>query len=105
MNKQIHFTAIFSFSDIIAWKCWAYLCQKGLRVPEDVSIIGFDYIHSRLELPFQVTSISSHKRHMSTTAVDILVAAIHSTSSRKEEQIVIDTTLSEGQTVHKRNSV
>jgi LacI family transcriptional regulator len=64
-----------------------------------VSVIGFDYIHSRLELPFQLTSISSHKRHMSTTAVDVLLGAIQAPDAEAYEQIVIDTTLSEGQTV------
>ena len=102
MKKQTHYTAIFAFSDIIAWKSWTYLCRQGLRVPEDVSIIGFDYIHSRLELPFQVTSISSHKRHMSTTAVDVLLAAIRNPDETRDEQIVIDTTLSEGQSVLER---
>ena len=104
MKRMIHFSAIFAFSDIIAWKSWTYLRQCGLRVPEDVSIIGFDYIHSRLELPFQVTSISSHKRHMSTTAVDVLLEEIHSTEGAHDAQIVIDTTLSEGQTVLDRES-
>lgn len=99
MKKKVRFSAIFAFSDIIAWKSWTYLRQCGLRVPEDVSIIGFDYIHSRLELPFQVTSISSHKRHMSTTAVDVLLAEMHAAEPQPDEQIVIDTTLSEGQTV------
>lgn len=98
-RNQVRFTAIFAFSDIIAWKCWSCLQRANVRVPEDVSIVGFDYIQSRLELPFQVTSISSHKRHMSTTAVDVLLAAIRSRSVQKVEQIIIDTTLSEGQTV------
>jgi len=99
LKKKITYTAIFAFSDIIAWKSWTYLVQHGLRVPEDISVIGFDYIHSRLELPFQVTSISSHKRHMSTTAVDVLINAIQTPEAARDEQIVIDTTLSEGHTV------
>lgn len=105
MLKKISFSAVFAFSDIIAWKTWACLEQHGLRVPQDVSMIGFDYIHSRLELPFQLTSVSSHKRRMSTTAVDILLEAIQKENSgienRAIEQIVINTALSEGQTVQK----
>lgn len=99
LKKKLAFTAIFAFSDIIAWKSWTYLVQHGVLVPQDVSIIGFDYIQSRLELPFQVTSISSHKRHMSTTAVDVLLSAIQKANTEPYEQIMIDTTLSEGQTV------
>ena len=98
-NKNVRFTAIFAFSDIIAWKCWTCIQKAGLRVPEDISIVGFDYIQSRLELPFQISSVSSHKRHMSTTAVDVLISAIHSPNVQKNEQIIIDTSLVQGQTV------
>lgn len=103
MQKQVRFSAIFAFSDILAWKSWACLGQHGLKVPRDVSLIGFDYIQSRLELPFRLTSVSSHKRHMSTAAVDVLVEAIQAERRGKGERgagrIVIDTTLSEGETV------
>lgn len=95
------FTAIFAFSDMIAWESWACLQRHGLRVPQDVSIIGFDYIHSRLALPFQLTSVSSHKGRMSTAAVDVLLAAIQG-GPEDDRQIVIHTTLSEGQTVQPR---
>ncbi len=99
LRNKIQFSAIFAFSDVIAWKCWSCLQRRGLRVPEDISIVGFDYIQSRLELPFPVSSISSHKRHMSTTAVDVLIAAMQSRNAQKYEQIIIDTSLIEGQTV------
>lgn len=103
LEKETPFTAIVAFSDIIAWKCWACLSRHGLRVPEEVSIIGFDYVYSRLELPFQLTSISSHKRRMSAAAVDILLDAIEAGQNGAEaqppEQVIIHTTLKEGQTV------
>jgi LacI family transcriptional regulator len=103
LENSVSFSAIVAFSDIIAWHSWACLLRHGLRVPEDVSLIGFDHTHSRLELPFQLTSISSHKRRMSTTAVDVLLADIGARRHGKPEgisrQIVMDTTLSEGQTV------
>ena len=101
-ERHNHFTAIFAFSDIIAWKCWSCLKQEGLRVPEDISIIGFDYIHSRLDLPFQVTSISSRKRHMSTAAVDMLLARMTSEGAEETPGVVIDTALIPGQTVFLR---
>lgn len=99
---DVSFTAIFAFSDSIAWKCWSYLEQRGLHVPADISLIGFDYIHSQLELPFQVTSIASHKRRMSAAAVELLLEVVKSDwekRSRTEEQTVINTALCEGQTV------
>jgi LacI family transcriptional regulator len=101
MGKKVRFDAIFAFSDIIAWKSWACLAQQGLRVPEDVSVIGFDYINSRLDLPFQLTSVSSQKRRMSTTAVNILLKLIQQKGIGKQAKthIILNTTLSEGQSV------
>ena len=103
MQKRVSFSAIFAFSDMIAWKSWACLHQHGLYVPKDVSIVGFDNIHSRLGFPFQLTSISSDKRRMSTAAVDVLLEAVKADRRGIErcpyEQIVVNTALSEGQTV------
>ena len=57
LNKD--FTAIFAFSDIIAWDVWNFLNSNGKRIPDDISIIGFDHILSRLSLPLSLASISS----------------------------------------------
>lgn len=102
MEKKVPFTAIFAFSDIIAWNVWNDLQNRGLSVPADVSLIGFDYISSRLILPIQLTSISSHKHRMSTTAAEILLRHIQSQKSkgpREKEQVVVNTTLVEGKSV------
>lgn len=96
-EKKIHYTAIFAFSDIVGWQAWAYMRQKGRRVPESCSIIGFDHIQSRLGLPFHLTSVSSYKGQMSTQAVEMLVERIR--GSEPVHPIIIDTKLAEGDTV------
>jgi LacI family transcriptional regulator len=35
-------TAVFAFNDDMAYGCYNGLTRKGLRVPEDISIVGFD---------------------------------------------------------------
>ena len=71
--------------------------RREIRVPQDCSLIGFDHIQSRLNLPFSLTSVSSYKGRMSTTAVDLLVRRMQGSSEK--EQLVIDTALAVGQTV------
>lgn len=97
--EQAHYTAIFAFSDMIAWEAWSSLRKRGVRIPEDCSLIGFDHIQSRLQLPFALTSVSSYKGTMSTTAVDLLLRLIREGSGAEKEEIVIDTKLAEGETV------
>lgn len=93
------FTAVFAFSDFLAWEVWDCLLRQGKRVPEDCSLIGFDYIQSRLPLPFRLTSVSSHKGRMSTTAVELLVKRIREEEEGGVRQVVIDTSLADGDTV------
>ncbi len=100
LEQEIPFSAVFAFSDLLAWDAWSYLKQRGYRIPEDYSVIGFDNIQSRLTLPFRLSSISSYKGRMSVSAVDLLVSLIQEdrTDSQPRE-VVIDTKLAEGDTV------
>jgi LacI family transcriptional regulator len=102
MRKEIRFTAIFAFSDMIAWDAWAYLQKQGFSIPEDYSLIGFDNIQSRLAIPFQLSTISTYKAKMSNIAVDCLVCIMRGESSGEYGTLyrhVIDTELVEGETV------
>lgn len=103
MEEDLHFTGVFAFSDLIAWDFWRFLHNNGYRVPEDYSIVGFDNIQSRLSVPFNLTSISSHKGRMSVEAVDVLVRRMRAQDNLPPAQVVIDTTLAQGETVRKIN--
>ena len=99
-KNKIKFTAIFAFSDLLAWDIWTYFHKKGYKVPKDFSIIGFDHIQSRLSFPFQLNSVSSYKGRISIEAVNILVQKMNNKSDKKQlNELVIDTSLVEGETV------
>ena len=91
------FTAVFAFSDVIGWAAWRFFRMSGIRVPEDVSIIGFDHIQSRLSLPYALTSVSTYKARMSITAVEILISIINGEECSLRR--VIDTDIAEGESV------
>lgn len=97
MLLEKDFSAIFAFSDIIAWDVWNYLERNGRHVPKDVSIIGFDHIQSRLSLPLPLASIRSYKGQMSLKATEILLNLIEHKS--ESEQIRIDTAIVENDSI------
>ncbi|GHV73129.1 LacI family transcriptional regulator [Spirochaetia bacterium] len=104
LREKIHFTAIFAFSDMIAWDAWTCLTKQGCRIPQDYSLVGFDNIQSRLAIPNQLSTISSYKKEMSVTAVDCLICMIRGEQPTHEEchgicHHTIDTELVEGVTV------
>ena len=74
-------TAIIAFSDMVALEvCHAFKIMKK-RVPEDVSVVGFDNIVSKFYLPLMLSSVSSSKTNMSVAAVDMLMDKINGKKS------------------------
>jgi DNA-binding LacI/PurR family transcriptional regulator len=42
MNAAERPTAVFAFNDDLAYGCYSVLERQGLKIPEDISIVGFD---------------------------------------------------------------
>ena len=69
--------AIFAFSDITALKVLEAAEECGVRIPEDVSLLGCDNI-SFTELPrLHLTTVSQHKITQGLIAVERLLEQIH----------------------------
>lgn len=106
-REGVEYTAIFAFSDSMAWEAWTWLSQNGCSVPEDYSLVGYDHIQSRMAIPFPLTTISSYKAKMSITAVDCLRCKINPECEEAGHcdeicRHVIKTALVEGTTVRRR---
>ncbi|MCX7005438.1 MAG: substrate-binding domain-containing protein [bacterium] len=66
-------SAIFAMSDLLA--VWAYfrLREAGLRVPEDVSLIGFGGLHEGTWLEKPLTTVAQDREGMGRQAVAFLL--------------------------------
>jgi DNA-binding LacI/PurR family transcriptional regulator len=70
------FTAVFAQSDLLALGAIAELRDAGLRVPEDVSIIGYDDIPVASYIQPPLTTMRQPIRDLGALAARLLIHAI-----------------------------
>lgn len=69
-------TAIFATNDVIALGAWRKLHEMGVKIPEDVSLIGYDNIEmTEIAVP-ALTTIGQDKNEMGRQAVLALIEAL-----------------------------
>ncbi|KIL43989.1 LacI family transcriptional regulator [Jeotgalibacillus alimentarius] len=85
-------TAFIMGSDSMAIGAMRALHEKGVRVPEQVSVVGFNDIEMSRYLQPSLTTIQVHTEYMGEAAVDLLLDQL--TSKRKiAKKVVLPTTL------------
>lgn len=85
-------TAVFAYSDFVAFGVMKAIREAGLRIPEDIAVAGFDDVEfsSCLEVP--LTTIKSPKEKMGREATKVLLEKINSApqrNSRKEIKLEV----------------
>ena len=70
------FTALFAFNDISAMGAIRALREAGLRVPDDVSVVGFDDIQSAAYQNPGLTTVRQPLREMGRLAAEIVLRRI-----------------------------
>ena len=83
------FSAIFAFNDISAIGAVRALREAGLRVPEDVSVVGFDDVPSAAFQHPPLTTIRQPLQHMGALAVEHLMRRIARRESAPEESEIV----------------
>ncbi len=90
LARQRGFTAVLSFNDIAAIGCIRALHDVGLRVPRDVSVVGFDDIK---EAAFQTPSLTTVRQplhQMGALAVQTLLEQLRNAETRKASRIAVE---------------
>jgi DNA-binding LacI/PurR family transcriptional regulator len=70
------FSALFAFNDISAMGAIRALRESGIRVPEDVSVVGFDDIRSAAYQNPSLTTVRQPLRKMGTIAAETVLRHI-----------------------------
>lgn len=76
IEKKKPFTALFAYNDISAMGAIRAFQEAGFRVPQDISVIGFDDIPAAAFHYPSLTTVRQPLHKMGETAVEILISRI-----------------------------
>lgn len=79
-------TAVFCCNDVMALGAISAITEKGLRVPDDISIIGYDNIHSSRFYAPPLTTIHQYKSRLGAQAVNLLFERIANKDNDSHEK-------------------
>lgn len=86
-------TAVTCYNDLVAAGVCRALAELGLRVPDDVSVVGFDDIPLARYLPVPLTTMRAPKHETGRLAAELLVAQIESRTPLTPERHVLEAPL------------
>ena len=89
LSNQERFTAVVAFNDMSAIGAIRALQDFGLRVPGDVSVIGFDDIKAAAFSNPRLTTIRQPLSNMGRIAAQCILNRLHGTE-RFREQIIVE---------------
>jgi LacI family transcriptional regulator len=90
MNLPDPPTALFVVSDIVAYRVIHALRARGLRVPEDISVAGFDGIERWTPGPPFLTTVHQPFDRMGTVGVELLMDRIASGPDAPYRHVILD---------------
>jgi LacI family transcriptional regulator len=90
LERTRDFTAIFCFNDIAAIGAIRALSEVGLRVPQDVSVVGFDDIQSAAFCTPSLTTVRQPLNEMGKTGARILLERIANPTAEYPQEVVME---------------
>src|SRR5215831_10194212 len=83
------FTALVAFNDISAIGAMRAFRDADLRVPEDVSVVGFDDIQGAAYLTPRLTTVRQPLHHMGEIAAELLLTRIANGANHRARQVSV----------------
>ncbi len=101
LERSSGFTAVTAFNDGAAIGAIRAFREAGLRVPEDVSVVGFDNVTRFCEVKPALTTIDVPTREIGRRAARILVEGLESEGKREPREERLPVSLVVGETTAK----
>ena len=87
-SKNKNVTAVFACNDAMAIGVLHYLNDNGYKVPQDVSLVGFDDVEADIMLHPPLTTIRVPKIEMGVEALKLIVNSVKSKKSLPKKVLV-----------------
>lgn len=87
LEKGCKFTALFAVADVMAIGAIRALWEAGLRVPEDVSVIGVDGLPMGEYLVPQLSTVRQSAERIASCSVELLLSVIEEGAGPVHEKI------------------
>jgi DNA-binding LacI/PurR family transcriptional regulator len=88
LDDHVPFTAVFAANDLSALGVVTALTQSGLRVPEDVSVVGFDDLRLAAYMSPPLTTVHQPAAEIARRATEILIDLTHGMKVRTMRQLL-----------------
>lgn len=89
LKKSPGLTAVLAFNDTIAMGAMRTVNDNGLKVPDDISVVGFDDVELCSFITPRLTTVHFPKQKMAKTAVDILLKRMQEPGIKKPVKKVL----------------
>jgi len=89
LNCKAKFSAIVALSDYVALGVMQELADRGLRVPEDVSVIGCGNLNFSSMVTPSLTTINQNPQKLGREAINALVKQIEGKATRAHQLTVV----------------
>ena len=89
LGKNLDFTAIFAYNDMMTFGVMQAIREKGLRIPEDIGLVGYDDIPFSSLISPALTTIRIEKQELGIESVKLLLSHING-NREKPKKIMLD---------------
>ncbi len=79
--------AVFCFNDLLALGALKELHRRGIRVPEQIAVVGFDDIEEARYATPALTTVAPDKTAIAATAVDLLISRIRAADAEPPRDV------------------
>lgn len=104
LEQGLKFDAVFAHNDLSAAGAMTALREAGLRVPEDVPVVGFDDIPMATHTDPPLTTVHQPMREMGEAAARLLLSHFDGTPLPDEPTIIPTTLIVRGSTIPSEES-